>query len=102
MQVLDAGTMQVIGYLLDISPNGIRVDSGKPLQVNTMYRLRLDLVPELAHKTYMIFNGRSAWCEADKFEPNTFNIGFELDGLSREDTAIFQRMYDQYGVDIRQ
>ena len=100
MQVMDAGTMQVIGYLSDISPEGIRVDSGKPLPVNTTFRMRLDLTPELAHKTYMIFNGRSAWCEMDRLEPNSYNIGFELRNLTNEDTAIFQRMYEQYGVEV--
>jgi len=102
MQVVDAGTLQLVGYLSDISPIGIKVDSGKPLPVNTNYKLRVDLTPELANKTYMIFNGRSRWCEIDRFEPNSYNVGFELDTLSREDMAIFQRMYETYSMDVRQ
>jgi len=102
MQVVDANTLQLIGYLSDISLIGIKVDTGKPLPVNTNFKMRIDLTPDLANKTYLIFNGRSRWCEADKFEPNSFNVGFEVDILSREDTAIFQRMYNQYGMDLRQ
>lgn len=102
MQVLDANTLKVIGYLADISQLGIRVDSDKPLPVNSAYKLRIDLTSDLSNKTFMILNGRAKWCEADKFEPNSFNVGFEVDTQSREDTAIFQRMFESYGVEIRQ
>lgn len=101
MQVLDAGTLQLIGHLADISLLGIRVDSEKPLPVNMNYKLRIDLTSDLSNKTYMILNGRSKWCEMDKFEPNSYNVGFEVSTQSREDAAIFQRMFEQYGIEIR-
>ncbi|WKZ38863.1 MAG: PilZ domain-containing protein [Anaerolineales bacterium] len=101
MPVVDAGTLKVLGYLSDISLVGFRVDSDMPLPVNSHLRLRIDLAPELAAKTYMIFNGRIRWCEMDKLQPNSYNIGFEVESLSREDTAIFQRMFEQCGMDIR-
>jgi len=100
MQVVDANTLQRIGYLLDISLLGIKIDTRKPLLVNSVYSLRLDLTPDLASKTYMVFNGRIRWCEEDKFEPNSFIAGFEVSTRSHEDATIFQRMYDQYGMDI--
>lgn len=102
MQVLDANTLQLIGHLSDISLIGIRVDSEKPLPVNTNYKLRVDLTSDLGNKTYMVLNGRSKWCEMDKFEPNSYNIGFEVITQSREDSVIFQRMFENYGVEIRQ
>jgi len=102
MQVVDANTLQGIGYLLDISLTGVKIDTRKPLRVNSVYNLRIDLTPEMANKTYMVFSGRICWCEEDKFEPNSYVAGFEVSTRSREDTSIFQRMYDQYGMDIRQ
>jgi len=99
MPVVDANTLQVVGYLTDISAIGIRVDTKKPLPVNASFRLRLDLTQDMAKKTFMVFNGRSRWCQMDKLEPNTYNVGFEVNILSHDDTEIFQRMYDRYGSD---
>jgi len=99
MPVVDANTLQVIGYLTDISAMGIRVDTKKVLPVNANYRLRLDLTHELAKKTFMVFSGRSRWCQMDRLEPNTYNVGFEVNLASRDDIEIFQRMYDRYGSD---
>lgn len=96
MRVLDAGTLQLIGYLTQISEVGIQVDSEKPLPVNTNFKLRVDLTGEIANKTMMVFNGRSKWCRLDPMEPNSYNIGFEVILLSRDDTEIFNRMIEKY------
>jgi hypothetical protein len=99
MRVIDANTLQLIGHLSDISTLGIKVDSERPLPVNANYKLRVDLPPEMANKSYMVFSGRSKWCAMDKLEPNSYNVGFEVGSLSRDDSEIFQRMYDKYGSD---
>ncbi len=101
MPVVEANTLKIIGYLSDISLIGFRVDSDSALPVNANFRLRIELAPELAAKPHMIFNGRIRWCEMDKLQPNSYNIGFEVESLSREDTAIFQRMFEQCGMDMR-
>ncbi|MBI5842334.1 MAG: PilZ domain-containing protein [Chloroflexi bacterium] len=101
MQVMDANTLQLIGHLSDISLIGIKVDSEKPLPVNVNYRLRVNLTQDVANKTFMVFNGRSKWCQMDKLEPNSYNVGFEVSTLSYNDSEIFQRMYDKYGSDSR-
>lgn len=99
MRVMDGNTLQPIGYLKEISAVGIQVDSEKPMPVNVMYKLRVDLTADIANKTHISFTGRSKWCEPDHFEPNTFNIGFEVTLLSKEDTVIFNRMIEKYALD---
>ncbi len=99
MLVLDANTLQPIGYLTQISEVGIQVDSVKPLPVNANFKLRVDLTPDIANKTMMVFNGKSKWCQPDRMEPNSFNIGFEVNLLSRDDAAIYNRMIEKYASD---
>ncbi|MBI3175023.1 MAG: PilZ domain-containing protein [Chloroflexi bacterium] len=101
MQVIDANTLQFVGHLTDISLTGFRLDSDRPLPVNANYKLRVDLTQDVANKSYLIFTGRSRWCAEDKLEPNLYNVGFEVGGLSYDDSMIFQRMYDRYGADSR-
>jgi hypothetical protein len=99
IQVLDANTLQLIGCLTQISAVGIQVDSEKPLPVNANFKLRVDLSPEIANKTMMVFNGRSKWCLPDRVEPNSFNIGFEVTLLSRDDSEIYNRMIEKYATE---
>lgn len=99
MRVLDANTLQLIGYLTQISEVGILVDTEKPLPINVNYKLRVDLTAEIANKTMMVFNGRTKWCQPDPTEPSSFNVGFEVNLLSRDDTEIFNRMIEKYASD---
>lgn len=99
MQVLDANTLQLIGYLTQISAVGIQVDSEKPIPVDINFKLRLDLTTDIANKTMMVFNGLSKWCEPDRTVPNSYNVGFEVTLLSRDDTAIYNRMIEKYAME---
>jgi len=101
MQVLDAGTLQFIGHLTDISPMGFRLDSDRPLPVNANYKMRIDLTQDVASKNYLVFTGHSRWCAMDKLEPNLYNVGFEVGNLSYGDSQIFKRMFERYGADSR-
>lgn len=101
MRVLDANTFQLVGHLSDISPTGIQMDSEKPLPVNANYKLRVDLTPDVANKNFLVLNGRSKWCEMDKLAPNSYNVGFEVNTLSFDDSMIFQRMFEKYASDSR-
>lgn len=99
MQVLDANTLKLVGCLTQISAVGIQVDSEKPIPVNTNFKLRVDLTTDIANKTMMVFNGRSKWCEPDRAEPNSYNVGFEVTLLSRDDAAIYDRMIEKYAAE---
>jgi hypothetical protein len=101
MQVVDAATLKPVGYLADISTTGLRLDSEKPVPVNANYTLRVDLAPEMANKSFLVLNGRSKWCAMDKLAPNSYNVGFEVGALSRDDSMIFQRMFENYATESR-
>ena len=99
MRVVDANTLELIGYLTQISAVGIQLDTEKPLPVDSRFRLRLDLNAEIANKTMMIFNGQTKWCQPDRTEPNSFNVGFEVTLLSRDDSLIFNRIIEKYATE---
>ena len=101
MRVLDASSMEVIGYLTEISATGIQVDCEKPLTVGASYKLRLELTSEIANKSNMIIDGRIKWCQTDRFVPNGFNVGFEVSIKAHDDVEIFQRMIEKYGLENR-
>jgi hypothetical protein len=97
MQVFDEKTQKLIGHMADISEKGFRVDSPSALPVGTDFRVRLDLNGEVADKSFMVFVARAKWCKPDTYEPNSYNVGFEVINISPTDNAIFQRIVAKYG-----
>jgi hypothetical protein len=97
MQVLDPGTLQVVGHLVDVSRIGLLLDSLKPLIIGREYQLRIDTTPEVADKTCIQFSARVKWCRMDKITPNIYNAGFEITGISPHDADIIQHIVERYG-----
>jgi hypothetical protein len=97
MRVLNDDTGELVGHLTDISQTGFKLDCLKNIQPNTHYRLRLDLTPDVANKENMIFKAISRWCRVDRFDPTSFNVGFQITEISPVDAGIFQRMFEVYG-----
>lgn len=99
MQVSNDLTKELVGYLSDISTGGFKLDSPKPIAPGQDFRLRIELTPDIADKNVMVFIARSRWCQRDYVDPNSFNVGFEIVNMAPSDMAIFQRMFDRYGVE---
>jgi len=97
MQVTDAISKQLIGYLSDISTGGFRLDSPKQIAAGKDFRMQIELTPDIADKNSMVFVARSKWCRPDHVDPNTYNVGFEIINMAPSDVAIFERMFDKYG-----
>ena len=97
MQVTDAISKQLIGYLSDISTGGFKLDSPKQIPAGQDFRMQIELTPDIADKNSMVFIARSKWCRPDHVDPNTYNVGFEIINMAPSDMLIFQRMFDKYG-----
>jgi hypothetical protein len=97
MRLIDEETQDVIGHLTDISTGGFKMDSTEKLPLNKDYRLRMDLIGEVASKSSMIFVARTKWCETDPLDPFVFNIGFQIIQISPNDMDIFKRIVQKYG-----
>jgi hypothetical protein len=97
MRVMDESTGKVVGHLSDISTGGFKLDCKQAIPLNVNMRLRIDLTPEVAKKEYMLFVARPKWCQADRFEPTSFNVGFQIVEMTPADLDIFVRMFERYG-----
>lgn len=97
MRVMDESTGQMLGHLTDISASGFKLDCQKPVPINTRYVLHLDLNSEVATKQFMIFSATSRWCRPDRFDPTSFNVGFQILEMTPGDMDVFVRMFEKYG-----
>ena len=98
MRVVNEATGKLVGHFSDISTGGFKLDSSNPVSINTDYRLRIDQTGEISNKGYITFKARARWCSVDAFDPNMFNVGFQIMEMTPGDYDIFVKMFSTYGV----
>ena len=98
MQLTDTKTRTFIGHLADISTNGFKLDSDKPIPIGKEYHFHLALTSDVAKKSFILFSARSKWCQADAIDPFVFNVGFQILKINPEDYVIFKRIFELYGT----
>lgn len=90
-RIYDRNTEDVIGHLGNITPYGLMIISEEPLQIESMYNLRIELPGELEEKAYLELDAESLWCVPD-INPNFYNTGFRLLDLDAEGFRIIEQM----------
>ena len=97
MRVMDSSTGELMGYLSDICPNGIRMDTLKSLSVNKSYNLHLDLTPEVSDRPFITFSVRVKWSRPDNVAMESFIAGCEVIAISSHDEKVFNNILEKYG-----
>ncbi len=97
MPVIDPSTEQIIGHLVDISPQGLMMDSQKTFNVGQDYRLRLNVTSDVSDRNSIDFGARTKWCRPDTVEPYLYDIGFEIVKISIQDADVVRRIVEKYG-----
>jgi len=95
-RVFNAQTRELVGHLVDITPQGAMLISEAPLPTNTMFQLKMELSEDIADKPYLEFGAKSLWCQQD-IDPHFYNTGFQLLDVPSQDVEIIQRIVEAYG-----
>jgi hypothetical protein len=95
-RVFDRVSGKILGYLSDLNLMGAMIISDDPLPEGNSISLRLDLPdPPLFSTDHINMDARIAWCRPD-IDPAFYNIGFEFDAVSDEQSKIIEDMIDAY------
>jgi hypothetical protein len=98
MCVTDDATGKLLGHLSDISTGGFKLDSVKPVPINTDFRLRVEQTGQISNKSYIALTARARWCRVDGYDPNIYNVGFQITSMTPVDHDVFAKMFSTYGV----
>ena len=98
LRIIDAGTDQMIGHLADITLQGLKMDSQKPVPVNQKYRLRINTTADVADKDFIEFSAFTRWCQPDPLQTGLYETGFEIVKIAPHDSEIVQRIMDKYSA----
>lgn len=95
-RVFDRKSGKVIGYLSDLTTEGVMIIGEQKLTPDSVMDLRIDLPDDPGFSSgYIDLTAKVAWCKPD-IDPAFFNTGFEFSGLSEADKKTLLLMIDLY------
>jgi len=96
LHVLERSSGRLIGYLVDISTDGIMIMSEQPIAVGTRLELKIMLESEMSAKQYLAFDAKAVRCEKS-INGTNYDIGCELLNLASVDFREIETIIDELG-----
>ena len=94
LRVLDSYSNQLIGYIENITVEGIMLKSNQSFQINNRYQFKVLFGKEI-HKTgHFEFSAECKWYDKDIYT-GFYNAGFHLEDVSFEGIQILENIIDR-------
>jgi hypothetical protein len=97
MRVLNDDTQEILGHMVEVSSDGLKLETSGALPLEKDYYLRLELTPELADRPFIIFIARTKWCKVG-FIPDLFQCGFKIEEIMPDDKEIFLNILKKFAI----
>ena len=91
LEIFDDETDRFLGYLIDLTVNGLKMVSREEMMINKVFHLRLTLPEEYCKDQQVVFTARSVWCSPDG-KPGFYAIGFNAPQIGKNIREIFMFM----------
>jgi len=96
LHVLERASGRLVGYLVDISTDGILIMTENPIEPGTTLEFKILLESELSAKQYLYFDARAVRCEKS-INGTNYDIGCQLLNLAPEDFSEIEAIIDELG-----
>jgi hypothetical protein len=96
LSVIDRTTQELIGHLVDITPDGIMLIVEKPLPVDVDYLLQILLPQEINGQESLDLDARAVWCRPD-VNPSLYGMGFQISEVTPEDIRLIMKTIQDFG-----
>ncbi len=98
LRVFNADTNELLGYLVDITPEGIMLMSEKKIENGQRFRLKMDLPAEYSDHEHIEFEAESVWHSTD-INPDFHDTGFKFSNVTVEEQQIIEDIIDDLGFE---
>lgn len=78
VQVLDAKSRKVIGALVNVSSQGMMIDSTQALSEGTILQVCIPIPDEIEAGAELRLAGQVRWCRQDDYTPRSTTAGWNL------------------------
>lgn len=96
LRLFDRDSNLLVGYLVDLSEDGLMIMNEEGMEQGRIYHLRMELPEEFFGKTEMTMDGEVRWVKPD-VNPRFKVSGLALTRIAHEDQMLIEDMIDQYG-----
>lgn len=95
--VFDDETNQLIGHVVDIATEGLKLMTKEPILPEKEYRFRMLLPSEMEGKSKEVtFNVTCVWSQ-EKLYSDFYGSGFQFKDISSDNISILKNLISQFG-----
>jgi hypothetical protein len=95
LRVYDQDTNELLGHIVDINKEGMRLVSDKPIELNRIYRLWVDVPKEGTPRQRIQLEGESLWTGRD-VNPDFYDTGFLMLNISTQSLLQLQLLIEEF------
>ncbi|MCP4570408.1 MAG: PilZ domain-containing protein [FCB group bacterium] len=93
-QVFDGKNDQFIGYLVDISVEGLMILSDQPIKQETLLIMKVELPENITDGEKLLIKAKSLWWHQEENQESC-RIGFKIEHSSLDLTQIIHRLFKE-------
>ena len=86
---------EVLGYLIDLSIEGMKLLSEKPIETERYYRLSIEVQSEVAAPRELAIEAKALWCSPD-INPDFHDTGFVFRNMTPAAQKVILRLMQEY------
>lgn len=95
LRVFDEDTGELLGHVVDINKEGIRLVSDKPIPLNQTFRLWVDVPKENAPRQRIHLEVESLWSQPD-VNPDFYATGFRIHNTGTQTLVQLQLLIEEF------
>lgn len=96
LAVHDADNGALVGHLVDITTDGLKLIAPVPIAPDSVFRLRLTLPEHYFDERELIFLARSRWHSRD-INPDFYTTGFSFEEIDERTQDLISGLVNLYG-----
>ena len=96
LRVTERGTGALVGFLVNITPQGIMIMSEEPIPEGKTFELQLLVPGETTQRRYLQFKARSLWCKKS-VNTDFYDSGFELQNINVNEFSEIENIIHELG-----
>lgn len=98
LQVADVKNNTIVGYVVDITPRGLKIVSESSCIVNSILELKMRLPDGTDSPKHIHFSAKCVWTRRD-VNSEFFANGFEITDLDEKAVSSIENIVNEYGFE---
>ncbi|RKX24921.1 MAG: hypothetical protein DRP47_10645 [Candidatus Zixiibacteriota bacterium] len=93
--VFDRNTNQLLGRVLDITTEGVRIINKEPIKADQSFNLRMTLPSSILGNDEITFDACSVWSDRD-INPDYYSTGFNVTEIADRDVRRIESLVREF------